>query len=149
MFRVLDIVTKIMLGTILAVALIGHFNAAQAASFKVLHSFSGGSDGCGPVGGVILDGAGNLYGTTGGGICDTCGTVFKLAPNGTETPLHDFTCGDNGEGPGATLVMDKKGNLYGTTVNGGSIGCGVIFRVTPTGREKTVHDFAGPPSDGC
>ncbi|HWY15306.1 MAG TPA: choice-of-anchor tandem repeat GloVer-containing protein [Rhizomicrobium sp.] len=149
MFRVLDIATKIILGTIFAVVLIGRFSAAQAGSFKVLHSFSGATDGCYPVGGVILDGAGNLYGTTGGGACNSCGTVFKLAPNGTETLLHDFTCGGNGQEPAATLVMDKKGNLYGTTVNGGSIGCGVIFKVTPAGREKTVHDFAGPPTDGC
>jgi uncharacterized repeat protein (TIGR03803 family) len=132
-----------------ALALFASLTVVHASSFKVLHSFSGGSDGCTPVGGLILDGASNLYGTTAGETCDTCGTVFKLAPNGTETLLHNFTCGDNGEGPGANLVFDKKGNLYGTTVNGGSIGCGVIFKVTPAGREKTVHDFAGPPSDGC
>jgi uncharacterized repeat protein (TIGR03803 family) len=149
MFRVLDIATKIILGTIFTLALIGHFSAAQASSFKVLHSFTGGTDGCSPVGGLILDGAGNLYGTTSGGACGTCGTVFKMAPNGTETLLHDFTCGDNGEGPGASLVFDKKENLYGTTVEGGSIGCGVIFTVTPTGGEKTVHNFTGPPDDGC
>ena len=149
MFRILDIATKIILGTMFTVALIGHFSAVQAGSFKVLHSFSGGTDGCYPVGGLILDGASNLYGTTAGGTCNSCGTVFKLAPRGTETLLHDFTCGGSGDGPGASLVFDKKGNLYGTTVNGGSIGCGLIFEITPTGREKTVHDFAGPPSDGC
>jgi uncharacterized repeat protein (TIGR03803 family) len=148
MFRILEIASKCVLAGLFAVAMLAHFNAAQARSFKVLHSFAGGSDGCYPVGGLILDGAGNLYGTTAGGTC-SYGTVFKLAPGGTETLLYSFTGGSSGEGPGASLVFDKKGNLYGTTVEGGSIGCGVIFRVTSTGREKTVHDFAGPPSDGC
>jgi uncharacterized repeat protein (TIGR03803 family) len=149
MFRVLDIATKIILGAMFTVALIGHFSAAHATSFKVLHSFTGGTDGCSPSGGLILDGSGNLYGTAVGSSCESCGTVFKIAPSGSETVLHSFTCGSNGEGPDDTLVMDEKGNLYGATVEGGSIGCGVIFKVTPTGREKTVHDFTGQPDDGC
>jgi uncharacterized repeat protein (TIGR03803 family) len=132
-----------------ALALFASLTVAHASSFKVLHSFSGESDGCYPLGGVILDAAGNLYGTTSGGSCDTCGTVFELAPNGTETVLHDFTCGSNGDGPDDTLVMDQRGNVFGATIGGGSIGCGVIFKVTSDGTEKTVHDFAGAPSDGC
>jgi uncharacterized repeat protein (TIGR03803 family) len=149
MFRVLDIAAKFILGTMFTVALIGHFSPAQAVSFKVLHSFSGGSDGCYPAAGLIRDGTGKLYGTTAGGNGCNCGTVFELVPAGSETVLYNFTCGDNGQAPDDTLAMDKKGNLYGATIAGGSIGCGVIFKVTPSGREKTVHDFAGPPSDGC
>ena len=67
----------------LALALFVQVAAAHASSFKVLHSFTG-NDGCYPWGSAILDGAGNLYGTTAGGICtDGYGTVFKLAPDGT------------------------------------------------------------------
>jgi len=83
MFRILEIASKCVLAGLFAVAMLAHFNAAQARSFKVLHSFAGGSDGCYPVGGLILDGAGNLYGTTAGGTC-SYGTVFKLAPGGTK-----------------------------------------------------------------
>jgi len=150
MFRFLDVASKCVLGGVFAIAILAHFSAAQARSFKVLHSFSSGIDGCYPDTGLILDGAGNLYGVTAGsgGGCN-CGTVFKLAPDGTETPLYNFTCGSNGEGPDTTLVMDKRNNLYGATGLGGSVGCGVIFKVAPDGSEKTVHDFAGTPNDGC
>ncbi len=149
MFRVLDIATKCVLAGLFAVAMLAHVNAAQASSFKVLHAFSGGLDGCYPAAGVILDGAGNLYGTTAGGAAPcNCGTVFKLSAGGAETPLYEFTCAD-GEGPDDGLVMDGEGNLYGATLNGGKIGCGVIFEVPAKGREKTLHDFAGPPTDGC
>jgi len=133
----------------LALALFVPVAAAHASTFKVLHSFSAGLDGCYPVAGLIIDGAGNLYGTTAGGYPCNCGTVFEIPPNGSETPLYDFTCGSNGDGPDDTLVMDYKGNLYGATIEGGSIGCGVIFKVAPDGSEKTLHDFAGAPSDGC
>jgi uncharacterized repeat protein (TIGR03803 family) len=149
MFRILDIASKCILSGLFAVALLAHVNTAHATSFKVLHSFSTGLDGCYPAGGLIIDGAGNLYGTTAGGYPCNCGTVFEIPAGGTETPLYDFTCGSNGSGPDATLVMDKKGNLYGSTIGGGSIGCGVIFKVTPNGTETTAHDFADGPNDGC
>src|SRR5580704_14521043 len=113
---------RVLLSAI-ALALFASLTVAHASTFKVVHAFTGGNDGCSPVGGVILDGSGNLYGITAGGAypCN-CGTVFEIPAGGTETPIYDFTCGDNGDGPGATLVMDKKGNLYGTTVDGGTIG---------------------------
>jgi uncharacterized repeat protein (TIGR03803 family) len=109
----------------------------------VLHDFNG-KDGANPDGGVILDAAGNLYGTTFGGgksnFCANCGTVFELSPgaNGkwTETVLHSFN-GHDGEGPFfSNLIFDTAGNLYGTTVYGGNLsactgidgnGCGVVF----------------------
>ena len=128
--------------------MLAHVSAAQATSFKVLHAFSGGLNGCYPAAGLILGPGGNLYGTTAGGTC-SYGTVFKIAPDGTETVLYDFTGGINGWGPDDPLVMDKKGNLYGATIGGGSIGCGVVFKVTQLEKEKTVHDFVGPPNDGC
>jgi uncharacterized repeat protein (TIGR03803 family) len=101
----------------------------------ILHKFTGGADGDRPVGGVVLDSAGNLYGTTqsGGGACD-CGTIYKLSPNPdgswTNTVLHSFT-GYDGASPSANMVFDEKGNLYGTTMFGGSGGGGVVFKFKP------------------
>jgi uncharacterized repeat protein (TIGR03803 family) len=95
---------------------------------------------------LLLDAAGNLYGTTfygGGGnsrVCSTggCGVVFKVSPAGTETVLYSFTGGADGGNPGAGLIQDAAGNLYGTAPVGGATstcnppyGCGVVFRLTP------------------
>jgi uncharacterized repeat protein (TIGR03803 family) len=117
-----------------------------------LYDFHGGShDGEGPEGGLVADATGNFYGTTGaGGHCSWaasgCGTVFRLAPDGTETVLHDFKSGKDGLGPDAGLVMDKKGNLYGTTFLGGGTycggsGCGTVFEITAKGKEKVLYAF--------
>ena len=103
-----------------------------------LYAFAGGNDGSAPKGGVIADKAGNLYGTTvGGGGNSQCGTVFQLTQvNGvwTETVLHSFT-GSDGCYPYAGVIFDPKGNLYGTTYNGGagvcSNKCGVVFELSP------------------
>src|SRR5580704_4404649 len=123
--------------------------AAHASTFKVLYSFTGKeNDGCYPWGSAILDGAGNLYGTTAGGPClDGDGTVFKIAPDGTETMLHGFPGGSGGAEP-MGLVMDKKDNLWGTTLEGGIAG-GVIFKINSRDREKLIHTFEGSPNDGC
>ena len=111
--------------------------------YSLLYLFQGGVDGSGPAAPLILDGAGNLYGTTlAGGICapvnSGCGTVFKLAPaNGgtyTESILYAFQGGSSdGQYPQAGLLLDPSGNLYGTTVLGGPCpnGCGVVFKLTP------------------
>jgi uncharacterized repeat protein (TIGR03803 family) len=92
----------------------------------VLYSFAGGSDGCGPYAGVILDSAGNLYGVTlngGGGVGSTCGDgygiVFEVDTAGNETVLYRFG-GSDGANPDSVLLFDSKGNLYGTTANGGN-----------------------------
>jgi uncharacterized repeat protein (TIGR03803 family) len=136
--------------------------AAHAAGFSVLYHFcskANCSDGLWPYAGLISDEAGNLYGTTGAGgaICRRygCGTVFKLAPDGTETVLHAFTASDDGSGPYGGLIADAAGNLYGTTASGGSdgcggidFGCGTLFRVSASGKEKVLYAFAGG-SDGA
>jgi uncharacterized repeat protein (TIGR03803 family) len=77
-----------------------------------------------------MDTKGNLYGTT-----EDCGkygngTVFALAPGGTETVLHSFAGGNDGANPDAGLLMDKKSNLYGTTFYGGADGYGTVFKIT-------------------
>jgi uncharacterized repeat protein (TIGR03803 family) len=108
-----------------------------------LHSFNG-YDGWFPTAGVTFDKAGNLYGTTGGsntGTCqDGCGLVFvlKKADNWAETILHKFTGGVDGAYPWASLALDARGSVYGTTIAGGDAnckgdykGCGVVFKIRP------------------
>jgi len=131
----------------LALALFIPVALAHASTFKVLYSFTG-NDGCHPGGNAILDGAGNLYGTTAGGMCDYgYGTVFKIAPDGTETTLYGFPAGSGGAIP-VGLVMDKKATLSGTTLQGGS-GGGGIFKINLMDKEKVIHTFEGSPNDGC
>ncbi len=105
----------------------------------VLYSFSG-SDGAIPSAGagLIADGAGNLYGTTELGGSDDSGVAFKLSPPSegqmawTETVLHNFENGKvKGGSPEASLLADKAGNLYGTTVQGGKHDDGIVFKITP------------------
>jgi len=103
---------------------------------NVLYNIATASDGDNPSSGVVMDSAGNLYGTTiagGDASCD-CGVVYKLAPgaNGTwtYTVLHRFT-GYDGAEPDANLTLDSAGNIYGTTATGGAGGAGVVFEITP------------------
>ena len=122
---------------------------------KVLHSFGNGTDGEGPLGGLILDASGNLYGTTyGGGTYNPGGTVFELSPNGdgswTETVLHSFGLFPDGAEPWGGLTFDKAGNLYGTTSTGGAYpNGGTVFELTPNGdgtwTETVLHSFGNVP----
>ena len=112
------------------------FELAPDGTETVLYRFQGNNDGANPYGGVVMDAGGNLYGTTaiGGGGCQVnygCGTVFRLAPDGTETVLQSFLLKSGGQAPEASLVEGKNGNLYGTTVAGGRYNKGVVFSVTP------------------
>jgi uncharacterized repeat protein (TIGR03803 family) len=114
----------------------------------VLYSFSGGTDGRYPIGGLIRDEADNLYGTTIGGAPGSpgFGTVFKLDTAGHETTLYTFTGGADGASPSGTLLRDASGNLYGTTQNGGTNcgnGCGTVFKVDPSGHETVLYSFTG------
>jgi len=133
------------------------FKLAPDGTFTVLHAFQRGSDGAYPSGALIADGAGNLFGTTqqGGGsqYCSLgCGTVFKLAPDGTETVLYAFRAGSDGWAPESDLIADASGNLYGTTTSGGGgdcdFGCGTVFKVAPDGNETVLHAFQDG-SDGA
>lgn len=103
----------------------------------ILYNFNIGATGSDPNAGVVMDKAGNLYGTTdygGDAYCD-CGVIYKLAPGPkgkwTYTVLHTFGIGDDGGVPAGNLVMDSKGNLYGSTVLGGTYGGGIVFELTP------------------
>jgi uncharacterized repeat protein (TIGR03803 family) len=133
---------------------------------KDIYDFAGGTDGSMPLGGLIFDAAGNLYGTTEYGGSSTachgkgCGTVFKLTRSGSgwsETVLYTFVGGTtDGSGPAAGVVFDKAGNLYGTTLSGGAGGgncglnCGSMFEISPSGsgwKETFVHLFSGQRGD--
>ena len=109
----------------------------------VLYSFTNGLDGGYPFGGLVRDSSGNLYGTTYSGGASSVGTVFKVTKTGTETVLHSFAGGADGEYPYASLVRDSSGNLYGTTSEGGASNVGTAFKVTPTGHETVLYSFAG------
>jgi len=116
---------------------------------KVLYNFSGAPDGANPEAGVVMDAAGNLYGTTFFGGASGDGTVFKLDTAGKETVLYSFSGTPDGANPVGGLVMDVAGNLYSTTFNGGNVtctnasGCGTVFKLDTTGNETLLYMFSG------
>lgn len=118
------------------------FKLDKAGKFSVLYSFTGGVDGGAPYAGLIGDAAGNLYGTTYIGGASGQGTVFKLDKNGNETVLHSFAGGADGSSPYAGLIRDAAGNLYGTTVYGGTSNRGTIFKLDVNGNETILHSFS-------
>jgi uncharacterized repeat protein (TIGR03803 family) len=127
-------------------------------NFTVLHRFALRTNGQFPTSTLTLDASGNLYGTTmwGGDLgCNGglgCGVVFELDPTGHETVLYRFSGGADGAYPlidDGSLVRDNAGNLYGNTAGGGNLtcggggGCGVVFKVDPTGHETVLYSFEG------
>ncbi len=127
-----------------------------AQTETVLYNFKGGSDGQNPYSRLTPDGEGNFYGTTVNGGDFGSGTVFELSPNGAggwnETVLYSFTGGADGGNPWFSgVIFDGKGNLYGTTFDGGDGGIGVVFELSPEGTswtESVLHVFPGGP-DGA
>jgi uncharacterized repeat protein (TIGR03803 family) len=126
--------------------------AGGAWTEKVLYSFiNNGTDGIEPTAGLVFDAAGNLYGTTfNGGLYDY-GTVFELSPAGggswTETILHNFNQdGTDGIGPWAGLILNS-GNLWGTTVGGGTTYNGTVFELTPTAGGSWTETIAHSLND--
>jgi uncharacterized repeat protein (TIGR03803 family) len=125
------------------------FKVTPSGNETLLYTFGSIPDGNTPWGGVIMDTAGSLYGTTFYGGTYDDGTVFTLSPSGTETVLHSFN-GSPGDGayPLSSLIMDKKGNTYGTTEQGGTDGYGTVFELTAAGAESVLYNFGSQPGDG-
>jgi uncharacterized repeat protein (TIGR03803 family) len=123
------------------------FCLGTAGHEKVLHNFKGDADGRYPQAGLLLDSSGNLYGdTVNGGTTDEAlgsGVVFKIAPDGVETVLYEFTNSADGAYPSGALVMDAAGNLYGTTQQGGQYDRGAVFMLDPAGTETVLESFKG------
>jgi uncharacterized repeat protein (TIGR03803 family) len=112
-----------------------------------------GTNGNGPIAGLVQAANGDFYGVSGGG-ANGLGTVFKFTPNGGLTTLYSFSA-NTGYGPIGGLVLASDGNFYGTTSSGGPptgqckpSGCGTIFKITPKGEYTTLHNFNGIPDGG-
>jgi uncharacterized repeat protein (TIGR03803 family) len=100
-------------------------------SYAILYSFT---DQGAPQDALVMDAAGNLYGTTYGSASGEYGSVFKLSPSGggwTYTNLYTFTGGHDGAHPWGSVALDAAGNLYGTTPQGGAYGAGAVWEITP------------------
>ena len=130
------------------------FKLDSTGQHTTLYTFTGGADGGIPIGRVIRDQAGNLYGMTslGGDPTCSCGTVFKLTPNGTLIVLHNFKGGKDGAQNQAQPelgLVSIGGDFYGSASFGGvagcdgNLGCGVVFKVTPSRKETVLYRFAG------
>ena len=149
-------------------------STAQAQTYTVIHTFTGGADGGAPLGGLTMDAQGNLYGTTAGyeQPCGSkCGTVFKMKPTGQGwvlTTLYTFSGGSDGGNPEAPVVFGPDGALYSTTAYGGTncpsddqyhYGCGTVIRLAPPARpcrsilcpwqESVLYSFVGGSNDGA
>jgi uncharacterized repeat protein (TIGR03803 family) len=122
---------------------------------ETIHSFDSLADGIGPTGGVVLDAAGNVYGTTVSGGAFGLGTAFELSRQAggsyRETVIHSFGSTGDGIFPYAQMIFDAAGNLYGTTAYGGAFGTGeegggTVFEISPQGgglwSEQVLHSFA-------
>jgi len=108
----------------------------QAQTYSVLYNFTGGADGSQPVGTLVMDSKGNLYGETGGGGTYNAGTVFQMKLTSTGwiyRPIYEFAGATNNDGnyPWGGVIFDPKGNLYGVTIQGGTAYSGSVFELKP------------------
>ncbi|MFY9744189.1 MAG: choice-of-anchor tandem repeat GloVer-containing protein [Candidatus Sulfotelmatobacter sp.] len=153
--------TSRMLAALLITAALAFSGASFAATYKILYTFSGYSDGALPQGTLIFDDQGNLYGTTTVGGIYQGGTVFELSPASdgtwTKTVLYNFNGPNDGNSPQGGLLMDRHGTLYGTAQQSGhsndncTVGCGTAFALSKDAegwRYTVLHYFHGMP-DGA
>ena len=125
------------------------FKMSPSGSLTTLHNF-GGADGSQPLAGLAAGSDGNFYGTTNLGGSHGAGSVFKVTPSGQFTILHSFcskaACAD-GQSSYAGLIQASDGNLYGTTLSGGTQGHGTVFKITKGGIFSTLYSFCA--QSGC
>ena len=121
---------------------------AAASSVTTLARLGGDPDGYHPRAALVDGGDGFLYGTSEAGGPPNCGTVFKVATDGTLTTLYAFTGGSDGANPIGGLVRGSDGNFYGTTSGAGSGANGTIFQITAAGALTTLHTFDATTTQG-
>ncbi len=133
------------------------FKISSSGPLTTLHSFCAVgppcTDGNSPFGPLVLASDGDFYGTTANGGTYSAGTVFKITSGGVFTTLQSFD-GSDGNGSYAGLVQASNSNFYGTTTWGGANhprpcppeGCGMVFRVTPSGTLTALYDFCSQPN---
>ena len=138
-----------------AVALLATATWAAASTTTLIYSFAGGSAGAYTDTELVMDRAGNLYGTSVQEGKFGAGTVFRVTPAGVHTVLYNFRGGADGGEPYKGVTLDAQGNLYGTAVTGGGGscegGCGVVFKVTNSGgtwSQSVIHTFTGRDGSG-
>lgn len=124
--------------------------SAWASSTNILYGFTGGTDGEYTDTDLVLDSAGNIYGTSVSGGAFGSGTVFRVTPAGKHTVLYSFHGGTDGGEPYKGVTLDSQGNIYGTAVTGGKGacegGCGVVFQLTKSGtnwKQTILYYFTG------
>jgi uncharacterized repeat protein (TIGR03803 family) len=117
------------------------FKITPEGALTTLHNFTGGEDGSGPMPGLALATNGVFYGVNSDGGNFGHGVAFKISAGGTLTAPLAFSGGAEGANPNSTPIQATNGNLYGTTVNGGTNGDGAIFEITPADALTTLHDF--------
>ncbi|HEY6324944.1 MAG TPA: choice-of-anchor tandem repeat GloVer-containing protein [Candidatus Cybelea sp.] len=125
------------------------FRLTTTHNEKLIHAFTGGAkDGGNPIGALVVDSSGNLYGTAEIGGTSNNGVVYEIEVSGKERVLHSFGGGPgDGQLPLGPVARDGSGNLYGTTELGGASGLGSVFVLKTTGHDSLLHSFAG--SDGA
>jgi len=150
-----------IIGMALSIALALAASAtAQTQTLTVLHTFTNLPDGGRPLGRLLLDPQGNLYGTTTIGGAIGYGSVFKVDLSGNESVFYSFAGPPDGNEPLSGLIRDASGNLYGTTDHGGTravcgtdqpswAGCGIVFKLDPSGTETVLHRFGSNGPDGA
>jgi uncharacterized repeat protein (TIGR03803 family) len=124
------------------------YKISAGGKFQLLYAFHLDCDGANAESPPVLDSSGNLYGATAGAGCtdgqnNAWGVIYKVTPSGEETVLHTFTESPDGASPFSALLFDKKGNLYGTTANGGYLDQGTVFEIAADGTESILHQFQG------
>jgi hypothetical protein len=138
-----SVISTFVFATIIGILLLASSSFVLGQSGSNIYEFAGGVDGSQPIGSVVFDSSGSLYGVTWKGGLYSYGTVYQLNPPSepggawTKQILYNFTDGADGGGPNMPLVFDKAGSLYGVTNSGGNLaqcsgyGCGTIFKLTP------------------
>jgi uncharacterized repeat protein (TIGR03803 family) len=136
-----SVTARFLFAGVIVLGLVAATPAAQAQTFSVIYSFTGGNDGAVPYNGFVADGK-TFYGTASAGGASGDGVVFKINTSGVETVLHSFSGGADGATPWGQLLRAKHGVIYGTTTGGGNSGAGTVFEIQGD-TENVLYSFSG------